>query len=294
MVNPRRVVVSRNTKKAGNQPLKFHKAERLHVSAIAAGMVHSTAITEDGLIFYWMSGDPNLHTHQLISMTGHQAVAVAAGKFRTAVATSAGSIYAWDGEGIKGDSSPVPVRVHGIKHATSVSVGESHSLSIAALYVPIYSSKVVEPLVKGKGLLDGEESLDEDFDMDDNLGCPEPMGIITGPAATEGVPSLKDLCQKVIAEAVLEPKNALQLLEVADGLGADHLRRHCEVNPITSIYDQVVDVWSGAMMCCCWRFLILQALAEVLCLLVLKSKSCVEICLAISFCIALVLYHSYL
>ncbi|CAK9191892.1 unnamed protein product [Sphagnum troendelagicum] len=229
MVNPRRVVVSRNTKKAGNQPLKFHKAERLHVSAIAAGMVHSTAITEDGLIFYWMSGDPNLHTHQLISMTGHQAVAVAAGKFRTAVATSAGSIYAWDGEGIKGDSSPVPVRVHGIKHATSVSVGESHSLSIAALYVPIYSSKeVVEPLVKGKGLLDGEESLDEDFDMDDNLGCPEPMGIITGPAATEGVPSLKDLCQKVIAEAVLEPKNALQLLEVADGLGADHLRRHCE------------------------------------------------------------------
>jgi hypothetical protein len=228
-------------------------------------------------------------------MTGHQAVAVAAGKFRTAVATSAGSIYAWDGEGIKGDSPPVPVRVHGIKHATSVSVGESHSLCVAALYVPIYSSKeVVEPLVKAKGLLDGEESLDEDLDMDDNLGCPEPMGIITGPAATEGVPSLKDLCQKVIAEAVLEPKNALQLLEVADGLGADHLRRHCEVNPITSIYDQVVDVWSGAMMCCCWRFLILQALAEVLCLLVLKSKSCVEICLAISFCIALVLYRSYL
>jgi hypothetical protein len=65
MVNPRRVVVSRSTKKAGNQPLKFHKAERLHVSAIAAGMVHSTAITEDGLIFYWMSGDPNLHTHQV-------------------------------------------------------------------------------------------------------------------------------------------------------------------------------------------------------------------------------------
>lgn len=62
---PRRVSITRNTRKAGNAPLKFHQAERLHIVAVAAGTTHSTVVSEDGLIFYWVSADPNVRCHQV-------------------------------------------------------------------------------------------------------------------------------------------------------------------------------------------------------------------------------------
>lgn len=67
MVTPRRVVIARDTKKKGPHPLKYHRMDhrRLHVVAIAAGMTHSTVVTEDGLIFYWVSADLNLRPHQV-------------------------------------------------------------------------------------------------------------------------------------------------------------------------------------------------------------------------------------
>jgi len=67
MVTPRRVVVARDIRKKGPLPLKYHRMDhrRLHVVAIAAGMTHSTLVTEDGLIFYWVSADPHLHPHQV-------------------------------------------------------------------------------------------------------------------------------------------------------------------------------------------------------------------------------------
>ena len=65
MVMPRRVSISRNTRKAGNAPLKFHQVERLHVIHVAAGTTHSSAVSEDGLIFYWVSADPHLHCQQV-------------------------------------------------------------------------------------------------------------------------------------------------------------------------------------------------------------------------------------
>lgn len=67
MVTPRRVVVARDTRKKGPHPLKYHRMDhrRLHVVAIAAGMTHSTLVTEDGLIFYWMSADPQLRPYQV-------------------------------------------------------------------------------------------------------------------------------------------------------------------------------------------------------------------------------------
>lgn len=62
---PRRVSITRNIRKAGNAPLKFHQAERLHIVAVAAGTTHSTVVSEDGLIFYWVSADPNVRCHQV-------------------------------------------------------------------------------------------------------------------------------------------------------------------------------------------------------------------------------------
>lgn len=65
LVTPRRVVISRNLKKSGSTPLKFHRMERLHVISIAAGMVYSMALTDDGALFYWVSSDPDLRCQQV-------------------------------------------------------------------------------------------------------------------------------------------------------------------------------------------------------------------------------------
>ena len=66
LVTPRRVVIARNTRKLGNTLLKFHRKERLHVGAIAAGVTHSMALTDDGALFYWVSSDPSLRCQQVL------------------------------------------------------------------------------------------------------------------------------------------------------------------------------------------------------------------------------------
>lgn len=66
LVTPRRVVIARNLKKSGSTTLKFHRMERLHVVAVAAGMAHSMALTEDGSLFYWVSSDPDLRCQQVL------------------------------------------------------------------------------------------------------------------------------------------------------------------------------------------------------------------------------------
>lgn len=65
LVTPRRVVIARNLKKSGGALLKFHRMKRLHVVAIAAGMVHSMALTDDGVLFCWVSSDPDLKCQQV-------------------------------------------------------------------------------------------------------------------------------------------------------------------------------------------------------------------------------------
>lgn len=67
LVTPKRVVVARIIKKNGSTPLKFHRSERLHVVGIAAGMIHSMALTHDGALFYWVSSDPDLRCQQVSS-----------------------------------------------------------------------------------------------------------------------------------------------------------------------------------------------------------------------------------
>lgn len=68
LVTPKRVVVSRNLKRSGSTLLKFHRKERLSVVSIAAGMVHSMALTDDGALFYWVSSDPDLRCQQVLIM----------------------------------------------------------------------------------------------------------------------------------------------------------------------------------------------------------------------------------
>jgi hypothetical protein len=64
-VTPRRVVIARCLKKGGNTNVKFHRMERLQVISVAAGVMHSTALTVDGALFYWYSSDPDLRCQQV-------------------------------------------------------------------------------------------------------------------------------------------------------------------------------------------------------------------------------------
>ncbi|MCL7025358.1 hypothetical protein MKW94_007035 [Papaver nudicaule] len=228
LVTPRRVVIARYIKKSGAAQLKFHRVERLHVVAVVAGMVHSMALTDDGALFYWVSSDPDLRCRQLYSMCAKNMVNISAGKYWTAAVTTTGHIYMWDGKKSKTEP-PIATRLQGVKRATSVSVGETHLLIVSALYHPIYPPKSGENPLKPT-IKNAEES--EEFDEDSIFNCIETDEIDISSqhdgAGSRVVPSLKSLCEKVAAEALVEPKNSVQLLEIADSLEAEDLRKHCE------------------------------------------------------------------
>lgn len=231
LVTPRRVIIARNLKKAGTIPLKFHCMERLHVVSVVAGMVHSMALTDDGALFYWVSSDPDLRCQQLYSVCGRHMVNISAGKYWTAAVTDTGNVYLWDGKKSK-DKPLVATRLHSVKKATLVSVGETHMLIVGSLYHPACLSGVDQVINNSQNTkleaVEELEELDEDF-MSEGVGFNE-----TSPARQNGdiedisVPSLKSLCEKVAAECLVEPRNSIQMLEIADSLGADDLRKHCE------------------------------------------------------------------
>lgn len=246
LVTPRRVVIARNLKKSGNTPLKFHRMKRLHVVNIAAGMVHSMALTDDGAVFYWDSSDADLRCQQLYSLCGRDVVSISAGKFWIAAVTSIGDVFMWDGKNGK-DKPPVATRLHGVKRATYVSVGETHLLIVGSLYHPAYhfnGNKISKNHVSNS--MDELDELDEDLMFHDIDSVTEPS---TSPkVATElrCVPSLKSLCEKVAAESLVEPRNSIQLLEIADSLEADDLRKHCEDIAIRNL-DYIFTVASQAI-----------------------------------------------
>ncbi|XP_059646495.1 uncharacterized protein LOC132293164 [Cornus florida] len=246
LVTPRRVVISRNIKKSGSTPLKFHRKERLHVVAIAAGMVHSMALTDDGALFYWVSSDPDLHCQQLYSLCGSSMVSVSAGKYWTATVTSTGDVYTWDGKKRKHEP-PTVTRLHGVKRATSVSVGETHLLVINSLYHPIYPPNVVNNSQKLNQKVRNElDELNEDFMFNDMESDKILSAVQNDDVGNRPIPSLKNLCEKVAAECLVEPRNAIQLLEIADSLGADDLRKHCEDIAIRNL-DYILSVSAHAI-----------------------------------------------
>ncbi|KAF7819263.1 Inhibitor of Bruton tyrosine kinase [Senna tora] len=228
LVTPRRVVITRNLKKSGTALLKFHRMERLHVVSIAAGMVYSMALTDDGALFYWVSSDPDLKCQQLYAMCGRNMVSISAGKYWSAAVTATGDVYMWDGKNGK-EKSPVATRLHGVKRATSVSVGETHLLIVASLYHPIYPLNERETSWKLKlNNKDDKEEFTEDILFED-VESNDMVSVVQkdnfGPRI---IPSLKSLCEKVAADYLVEPRNAIQLLEIADSLEANDLKKYCE------------------------------------------------------------------
>ncbi|CAK7341477.1 unnamed protein product [Dovyalis caffra] len=245
LVTPRRVVIARNLKKSGNTPLKSHRMERFHVAAIAAGMVHSLALTDDGTLFYWASADPDLRCEQLYSLCGNNMVSISAGKYWTAAVTATGDIYMWDGKRGK-DEPPAVTRLHGVKKATSVSVGETHLLIVGSLYHPIYPpSGDKSPKKQMLQVGDEIEELEEDIMFSDAESDHMPSTVEKNDSFQKSVPSLKALCEKAAAESLVEPRNVIQMLEIADSLGAEELRKHCEDIAIHNL-DYILTVSSHA------------------------------------------------
>lgn len=156
-------------------------------------------------------------------------VSVSAGKYWTAAVTSTGDVYMWDGKRAK-DVPPVATRLHGVKKATSVSVGETHLLIISSLYHPVYPPNISHhsqsPRLKANDELD---ELEENFSYFDTEADSGQFSVREDKIEIKSVPSLKSLCEKAAAEFLVEPRSAIQLLEIADSLGADELRKHCEV-----------------------------------------------------------------
>lgn len=156
-------------------------------------------------------------------------VSISAGKYWTAAVTASGDVYTWDGKARK-DEPPVVTRLHGIKRATSVSVGETHLLVISSLYHPPYSLKASEnPQCSKPKISDDLSELDEDFAYNDIEVDKMTSSTQWGNSGSKQIPTLKSLCEKVAAEHLVEPRSALQLLEIADSLEAHDLRKHCEV-----------------------------------------------------------------
>ncbi|XP_073066819.1 uncharacterized protein [Primulina eburnea] len=237
LVTPRRVVIARSIKKVGNTILKFHRKERLNVVAISAGVAHSVALTDDGALFYWKSSDPDLRCQQLHSLCGKSIVSVSSGKYWTAAVTITGDVYMWDSKKAK-DEPPAPTRMHGVKKATKVSVGETHLLLINSLYHPGYppstADSAEELKVKDESHELCENFMFDDLEFEDICSNVQKDSVSTGLtdhrnfSEKRGVPTLKSLCEKMAAEHLVEPRNAIQLLEIADSLEANDLRKYCQ------------------------------------------------------------------
>lgn len=154
---------------------------------------------------------------------------ISAGKYWIAAVTVAGDVYVWDGK--KGKEKPlILTRLHGVKKATSVSVGETHLLIITSLYHPVYPPNMSKDhsMPKQKMKSDPDE-LNEGFVFDE-VESEEVLFISEKDnVKNHNAPTLKSLCEMATAEHLLEPRNAMQLLEISDSIGAEDLRKHCEV-----------------------------------------------------------------
>lgn len=135
----------------------------------------------------------------------------------------------WDGKKAT-DKPPVTTCLHGVKRASSVSVGETHLLVIGSLYHPIYPPSMAKnPQKQESNVSDELEELNNEYLMPNDLDSCNLQPTADEDSGKRPVPSLKSLCEKVAAENLVEPRNAMQLLEIADCLGGDDLRKYCEV-----------------------------------------------------------------
>lgn len=160
-------------------------------------------------------------------------MSISAGKHWTAAVTTTGDVFMWDGK--KNKDAPSVSRLHGIKQATLVCVGETHLLAVCSLYHPTYPPKAQKSDPKHRSEWSYElEELDHILFSD--VQTDESSVDVQDDMATKMVPTLKSLCEKAAIEFLLEPRSSIQLMEIADSLEARELRKHCEVLSFCKIF----------------------------------------------------------
>lgn len=163
----------------------------------------------------------------MYSLCGRRIISVSSGKYWTAAVSVTGDVYLWDGKK-RTDEPPIATRLPGVKKATSISVGETHILTVSSLYHPLRHCINNPQKVTKKARSDLDE-LNEGFSFDDLESSESLPAMEKEDMISRSVPSLKDLCEKAAIQYMVDPRNAIQLLEIADSLGADNLKKHCEV-----------------------------------------------------------------
>ncbi|MEW2624211.1 Ig-like domain repeat protein [Streptomyces sp. NPDC048106] len=140
------------TTTSSSTPVEVRLPMGTHVTAIAAGINHSLALTSDGRVLAWgenlygQLGDGTTDNRStpveahLPAGTRATAIAGSTGGFYSLAATSDGRVFAWgiNNSGQLGDgtdtnrSTPVEVHLPPGVHATTVAAGGAHSLALAS------------------------------------------------------------------------------------------------------------------------------------------------------------------
>ncbi|GFY98020.1 ankyrin repeat family protein [Actinidia rufa] len=169
--------------------------------------------------FYWVSSDPDLRCQQVYLLCGRAIVSVSAGKYWTGAVTATGDVYMWDGKNGKGElpicNTATRCQEGNFEAQADCVTRELDELEEDFMFNDMESDKILSPMQK------------------DDMG-------------NRSIPTLKSICEKVAAEFLVEPRNALQLLEIADSLGADNLRKHCEDIAIRNL-DYIITVSAHAV-----------------------------------------------
>lgn len=109
-----------------------------------------------------------------------------------------------------------------------MSVGETHLLIVSSLYYPLRHC-INNPQKATQKARNDLDELNEGFSFDDLESSEGLPTMEKEDMISHNIPSLKDLCEKAAIQHMVDPRNAIQLLEIADSLGADNLKKHCEV-----------------------------------------------------------------
>ncbi len=139
--------------------------------------------------------------------------------------------------GIDAFAPIIPEKVRGLKRAGVVAVGEKHSLAVQRWSAVQLEGLSALPWLKAR-VHNNTNSEWEDDDASDVLEEESSTGMLSPTSSPQklefvkdsssaAVPSLQQLCEEAVAQMLVDPRTALQILEYADLAGAEVLKSYC-------------------------------------------------------------------
>ena len=239
-VAPKRVSLSASreeeAKNRAGQPIHFHrglqKVKKPIAKALAAGVTLSCCLTTTGVVLCWKSAAPQSTVREVHGeLAGKRVVSVSAGKEAMAAVVDDGRLFYWKTDGKK--DACVPRQVPGMRNACAVAVGEKHSLVMqkwngaASAKEASDAESVSSDASRSVNAISAFLSIQANrfsFEDESNKAAAN-VGEKDG--AKEEVPSLQRLCERAVAQHVVDPRNVLALMRCADTIGASLLKERC-------------------------------------------------------------------